>query len=99
MPLTIEIKKSSATRNARRNTGITGLSIELQLVHLQNLSIQRDAIAQYLKNETEVTCVTEMLQDQLNFLNFIVQEDFPSPLAKDLWGFDPEENLSRSSKY
>lgn len=94
MPLTTEVKKSSVTRNARRNTGITGLSIELQLVHLQNLSIQRDKIAQYLKDETEVTCVTEMLQDQLNFLNFIVQEDFPSPIAKDLYNYDPTERLS-----
>jgi len=93
-----EVKKSTATRSARRNSGITGLSIELQLVHLQNLSIQRDAIAQYLKNEEVPTCVTEILQDQLAFLNFVVQEDFPSPIAKDLYNYDPTERLN-TSKY
>lgn len=101
MPITTEVKTSSANRRASRGTGITGLTLELQLVHLQNIAILRDKMKAFLlavpmdRGSSEIDLITEAQ----TILDFIVQEDFQSPIANDLWGYDPNENLSRTAKY
>jgi len=100
MPITSEIKNSSANRLARRGHGITGLSLELQLVHLQNLAMLRDEVLAYLKSEADLTTATIPMQKTLAFLDFVVQQDFESPIADNLWNYDSEERLSTApSKY
>jgi hypothetical protein len=39
-----------------------------------------------------------LLEEANKVLNFIVQNDFQSPIAKDLWEFDPNDSLNRDVK-
>ena len=94
-------KTSSANRRAMRGSGITGLNLELQLVHLQNMAILRDNMQRFLSESPEKgdpLKMIEMISEAHLILNFIVQEDFKSPVALDIWEFDPNDSLSRDVK-
>jgi len=116
MPITSEIKKSSVNRTARHGTGITGLTLELQLVHLQNMAILRDRIKKSLVDfnqpdiqtelmkssgslHSEIVILSGLLEEANTIFDFIVQKDFESPLAKDLYGYDPEDRIPTRSKF
>lgn len=89
--------KINLNRRARMSSGITGMTVEFQLVHLQNMSIRRDAAAKWLKNEPKVDETSELILSLHNIINSIVRQDFPSPVNDIIWEYDQEELLP--SKY
>lgn len=96
--MTSEIKKSTATRRAQRGSGLTGLTVEFQLVHLQNLAALRDDLLNWHMNHPQADDTLKLIDRSYQVIDFIVQKDFESPVADDLWGYDPQDRIS-SSKY
>lgn len=99
MPLHPEIKKSTANRRAQRGSGLTGLTVEFQLVHLQNLAILRDELLNWHANHPEDDETLKLVNKAYQVVDFIVQKDFESPIDSDLWGYDPQDRISASPKF
>lgn len=88
--------KLTPNRRARMSSGLTGITVDFDLVHLQHISIKRDEIATMLSKELEPAKAMELLSDLHLILDFIVQQDVPNPFTKGLFAINSDNSLNVS---
>jgi len=91
-----EAKTPTISRRVQRGHGITGLAVELSLIHMFHLSLLRGEAKKFLEDAKEgrakIGQAEFITSEMLKILDYFCQEDFKHPMDPTIWEVPKADN-------
>lgn len=91
-----EAKTPTISRRVQRGHGVTGLAVELSLIHMFHLSLLRGEGKQFLAEVKEgrgkLPQAEFIVSEMMKILEYFCQEDFKHPMDPTIWDLPKADN-------